>query len=74
MPYIQSSMGMSFTQQYVPSSLCLQFGQREVAIRRDLRTRYYNVNPLIDCSVGLDAGHLEILLFRRWLITLSKAR
>jgi hypothetical protein len=40
---------------------------------RDFRKRYYAVNPVIECDTGVQAGHLEILLARRWLLILSKA-
>jgi hypothetical protein len=35
--------------------------------------RYYKVNPLLDFRVGVDPGRLDILLCKRWLISLSKA-
>ncbi len=40
----------------------------------DMRKRFYTVNPIIDCATGIERGHVEILLFRRWLVILSKAR
>lgn len=58
----------------VPTSLTLRFGKRELFICRDFRKRYYHVNPLVECGAGVEAGYLEILLFRRWLLILSKAR
>ena len=36
--------------------------------------RYYAVNPVLECDTGVQAGHLEILVLRRWLLILSKAR
>jgi transposase len=70
---IRTALGTPFGQYDVPVSFRLKFGPREVGIRRDVRTRYYSVRPIMDCRVGMEAGHLEILLWRRWLITLSKA-
>jgi hypothetical protein len=70
---IRTALGTPSGQYDVPVSFRLKLGQREVGIRRDVRTRYYPVKSVMDCRVGLDAGHLEILLWRRWLITLSKA-
>jgi hypothetical protein len=29
---------------------------------------------VIECSTGIQVGHLEVLLFRKWLVILSKAR
>lgn len=57
-----------------PSSFLIRLGVREIFICRDMRKRFYAVNPVIDCATGIERGHLEILLFRRWLIILSKAR
>ncbi|NUU01180.1 hypothetical protein [Herbaspirillum robiniae] len=57
-----------------PSSLSIRMGRREIFICRDSYVRRYRVNPLIECSAGIEPGHVEILLFRRWLLVLSKAR
>lgn len=57
-----------------PTSCLLRLGRREMFICRDFRNRYYNVNPIIDFGAGIEPGHLEILLFRKWLIILSKSR
>jgi hypothetical protein len=73
MAHIHTAFGIPFGQYDGPVSFRMKLGQREVGIRRDVRTRYYPVKPVMDCRIGLEAGHLEILLWRRWLITLSKA-
>lgn len=57
-----------------PSSVTVRFGRREVFVCRDTYVRRYRVNPIIECSAGLEPGHVEILLLRRWLLVLSKAR
>lgn len=57
-----------------PSSLTIRLGRREIFICRDSYVRRYRVNPLIECSAGIEAGHVEILLLRRWLLVLSKSR
>jgi len=57
-----------------PSSFSVRFGRREVFVCRDSYVRRYRVNPVIECSAGVEPGHVEILLFRRWLLVLSKAR
>ncbi|EJL81176.1 hypothetical protein PMI16_04782 [Herbaspirillum sp. CF444] len=57
-----------------PSSFSLRFGRREMFVCRDSYVRRYRVNPVIECSAGIEPGHLEVLLFRRWLVVLSKAR
>jgi len=57
-----------------PSSFSLRFGRREVFVCRDTYVRRYRVNPIIECSAGFEPGHLEVLLLRRWLMVLSKAR
>ncbi|MDB5761768.1 MAG: hypothetical protein JWQ21_763 [Herminiimonas sp.] len=63
-----------FGLEYAPTSFCLRLGKREMFVCRDIRSRYYRVNPIIDCSTGIEPGHLEILMFRKWLVILSKAR
>ncbi|MBP0599291.1 hypothetical protein J8I26_14315 [Herbaspirillum sp. LeCh32-8] len=57
-----------------PSSLTIRLGRREIFICRDSYVRRYRVNPFVECSAGIEPGHVEILLFRRWLLVLSKAR
>ncbi|MBV8622302.1 MAG: hypothetical protein JO174_02320 [Herbaspirillum sp.] len=57
-----------------PSSLSIRLGRREIFICRDTYVRRYRVNPVIECSAGIEPGHLEVLLLRRWLVVLSKAR
>lgn len=57
-----------------PTSFLLRMGRREMFVCRDFRRRYYNVNPVIDCSPGIEPGHVEVLLFRRWLVIFSRAR
>ncbi len=59
---------------YTPTSFLMRVGRREMLVCRDYRNRYYSVNPLVDVSTGIEAGHLEILLFRKWLVILSKSR
>ncbi|AMP11088.1 hypothetical protein CAter282_3398 [Collimonas arenae] len=51
----------------------MRFGKRELFICRDFYKRLYRSNPLIECNAGIQAGHLEILLFRKWLVVMSKA-
>ena len=62
-----------FGLQYAPSAFLVRLGRREVMVCRDFRKRYYAVNPLIECDTGIEAGHVEVLLMRRWLLILSKA-
>lgn len=63
-----------FGVEYAPMSFLMRLGRREIFVCRDFRKRYYHVNPVLDCSTGIEPGHLEFLLLRRWLIILSKAR
>jgi hypothetical protein len=56
-----------------PASFALRVGRRKVSVCRDFRSRYYRVNPVMDVAVGMQAGHLEILLLRKWLVVFSKA-
>ncbi|QAU32799.1 hypothetical protein [Janthinobacterium sp. 17J80-10] len=74
MANLTSSLPTSFHPGYVATSIQLRVGRREVSIGRDCRTRYYRAHPLLECNPGVAPGHLHILLLRRWLIVLSKAR
>jgi hypothetical protein len=74
MAYLNNSFGPRFGLEYAPSSFLVRLGKREVFVCRDFRKRYYKVNPIIDCSTGIEAGHVELLVLRRWLVILSKAR
>jgi hypothetical protein len=74
MANLEHSFDGRFSLQYAPTSFLMRFGRREIFVCRDVRQRYYSVNPILDCSTGIQAGHLEILLFRRWLVILSRAK
>lgn len=69
-----TTLNGSFGLQYAPTPFLLRLGRREVLVTRDFRKRFYPVNPIIECDTGIEAGHLEILLFGRWLLILSKAQ
>ncbi len=71
MPHLNLTSGARFGLESTPSSFLLRMGRREIFVCRDTYVRRYRVNPIIECSAGLQAGHLEILLFRRWLVVLS---
>ena len=68
-----NSLASRFGLEYAPSTFMLRMGRREMVVCRDFRKRYYAVNPLIECDTGVEAGHVEVLLMRRWLLILSKA-
>lgn len=74
MAHLNQPFGARFGLEYAPTSFLLRIGRREIFVCRDFRKRYYQVNPLLDCSTGVEPGHLEILVLRRWLVILSKAR
>ena len=69
-----TTLNSSFGNEYAPAPFMLRLGRRELVITRDFRKRFYAVNPIIECDTGVDAGHLEVLLLRRWLLVLSKAK
>ncbi|MBA5686734.1 hypothetical protein [Rugamonas apoptosis] len=73
MTTLNSSFGSRFGLEYAPMSFLLRMGKREMLVCRDFRKRYYAVNPVIELDTGVEAGHLEVLLLRRWLLILSKA-
>lgn len=69
-----STLNSSFGLEYAPTPFLLRIGRREVLVTRDFRKRFYAVNPIIECDTGVEPGHVEVLLFRRWLLILSKAQ
>lgn len=73
MTTLNSSMDSRFGLQYAPTSFLVRMGKREMLVCRDFRKRFYAVNPLIECDTGIEPGHVEVLLMRRWLLILSKA-
>jgi hypothetical protein len=60
--------------QYAPTFVLLRFWKWEIFFGRNYSTRCYRPNPLIDMNSGLEAGSTEILLLKRWLCIVSKAR
>lgn len=74
MAHLNNTFGARFGLEYAPTSFLIRFGRREIFACRDFRKRYYRVNPIVDCSTGIEPGHLELLLFRKWLVILSRAR
>lgn len=74
MANMTSSLPIGFNHGYLATTLQLRVGRREISIGRNYRTLFYRANPILECSPGIAKGHLQILLFRRWLIVLSKAR
>ncbi len=74
MAHLNHSLGTRFGLEYAPMSFLIRVGRREALVCRDFRKRYYKVNPIIDCSPGVEPGHLELLVLRKWLVILSKAR
>ena len=74
MTTLNSSLNSSLGIASAPAPFMLRFGNRELVVMRDFRKRFYAVNPVLECDTGVDAGHLEILVCRRWLLVLSKAK
>ncbi|MEB0141132.1 MULTISPECIES: hypothetical protein [unclassified Undibacterium] len=74
MTHFEPTVDTRMSLQLTPNSFMLRLGRREIFVCRDFRQRYYSVNPLFDCSTGIQAGHLEILFCKKWLIILSKAK
>lgn len=75
MAQLNNSLSVArFGVEYAPMSFLIRLGRREIFVCRDFRKRYYRVNPVLDFSTGIEAGHLELLVLRRWLIILSRAR
>lgn len=74
MAHLTTDFSTSFRPAYAPAPRPLRLGTREITVRRDCRTRFYRVRPVIDCRPGMEPGHLEVLFFRKWLVILSGAR
>lgn len=70
---LDSRFDSRFGLEYAPTSFLVRFGKREMLVCRDFRKRFYAVNPIIECDTGVQPGHIEVLLFGRWLLILSKA-
>ncbi|HCE07109.1 MAG TPA: hypothetical protein DEQ40_00620 [Oxalobacteraceae bacterium] len=66
--------GSPFGLAHAPAPSLFRLGRREIFVCKDFRKRFYSANRFVDCSAGVEPGHLEILLFRRWLVVLSMAR
>ncbi|WP_295760766.1 hypothetical protein [Undibacterium sp.] len=73
MTNLEQTFDARFSLQFAPSSFLMRLGSREIFVCLDFRRRPYRVNPIMDCSTGVQAGHLEILVLRKWLVILSKA-
>ena len=74
MAHLHHTYETRFGLEYQPTSFTLRLGRREIFVCRDFRKRYYKVNPVLDCSTGIEPGYLELVLFRKWLVILSRAR
>jgi hypothetical protein len=68
-----TTLNSTFGMEYAPTPFLMRLGRREVLVTRDFRKRFYAVNPIIECDTGIEPGHVEVLLLRRWLLILSKA-
>jgi hypothetical protein len=68
-----NSMTARFGLEYAPTSFLIRMGRREIFVCRDFRKRFYTVNPILECSTGIQPGHIELLVCRRWLVILSKS-
>jgi hypothetical protein len=68
-----TTLNSSFGLKYALIPFMVRIGRREILVTRDFRKRFYAVNPIIECDTGVEPGHLEVLIFRRWLLILSKA-
>ena len=65
MTNLEQTFDARFSLQFAPSSFLMRVGSREIFVCLDFRRRPYRVNPIMDCSTGVQAGHLEILVLRK---------
>ena len=70
---VMTTLNSNFGMEYAPTPFLMRLGRREVLVTRDFRKRFYPVNPIMECDTGVEPGHIEVLLMRRWLLILSKA-
>ena len=68
-----TSINSRFGLEYAPASFLVRLGRREIFVCRDFRKRFYSVNPILECGTGIQPGHIELLVLRRWLVILSKS-
>jgi hypothetical protein len=69
-----TTLNSAFGLEYAPTPFMVRLGRRELLVTRDFRKRFYAVNPIIECDTGVEPGHVEVLLFGRWLVIMSKAQ
>jgi hypothetical protein len=69
-----NTIGTRFGSEYVPSSIVMRFGRREIFVGPDFRKRYSSVSPILDCRTGIEPGYVELVLLRKWLVVLSRAQ
>jgi hypothetical protein len=69
-----ASVGPRLGAEYLPSSIVMRFGRRELFVGHDFRRRYSQLAPILDCRTGVEPGYVELVILRKWLIVLSRAR
>ena len=68
-----TTLNSNFGMEYALTPFLMRLGRREILVTRYFRKRFYPLNPVIELDTGVEPGHVEILLLRRWLLILSKA-
>ncbi len=71
--YMLSTTGATVVRGPGPYTFSACFGRRQLTFSYDTKVRRYAVKPWFECTAGAARGHLEILMFRRWLLVFSKA-
>lgn len=74
MSHFATAFDTQFGLSYTLASHLLRWGTRQIIVCRDFRTRFDRVRRVLDCRTGLELGHFEILIFRKWLVIFSRAR
>jgi hypothetical protein len=69
-----NTIGTRFGSEYVPSTIVMRIGRRELFFGPDFRRRYSTLSPILDCRAGTEPGYVELVLLRKWLIVLSRAK
>lgn len=74
MANLEAYNNRDFGIEYAPTSFLIRLGKRELFVSRDFRRRFHKVHSLIECYAGVQPGHLEIIVLKKWVVILAKAR
>ena len=62
MTNLEHTLEPRFSVQFSPSTFLMRLGSREIFVCRDFRKRHYQVNPVIECSTGVQAKAIYAMM------------